>query len=682
MNIRNILRRYLAPVLLSTLSAGYLAQAQVVNPSQPATGVPLAGTGISVAGQTVSINYGLGTQTYTGNFNVSGTLTAGTFSPASISTGALSATGAVTGAGFTSLFASPPAIGSTAAGTGAFTTLATSGTHTATGASVLNGAVSGTGIATYEANINHVQTVANVAALRALSSCIVGLLYADQGYYTNGDGGGAQYTCTSDTASTDNGGSILATAGAGNRLYLVNPSPVNVKQFGAKCDTSTDDSTALQNWINYVSATAGAGYIPAGICVHGTTLVFKNNGTYRGASRILTELRFTGTSADQAQINNAPNGSTAANITISDIYFHSTGAIVANFANLADVGSSYLRIERCQFFGSWASVILDQTEISSITDSNIVLASTYGIWLPNGPEHKAGNVAGFTNQLVITRNQFNSTTGVGTLIADDGGNDHSYIANNLNGGINSMKITSLNDGIITGGEFEAASASNILFGTLKAGGTAGGISPTVTIQSAYIQPAAAQAGINFLTGANNSVLIANNMFSSTVAPIIGVNFPTDLISQGNQQQSTGPTYTAINNVITTPIAFAPTWTASTTNPVLGNGTLTGFYTRDKWRVTINYVLTTGTTTTYGTGNWQFSIPFTSSANTTAVGTCMASVGATNFYVMAAELNASGTNILGFVSGTAVPVSATSPATWIATNTDNIQLTYMTANAIN
>lgn len=653
------------------ITSGYgPANAQIVNPSQPATGVPTAGTGISVSGQQVSVNYGVANSPFTGNMSIGGTLTAGTFNPTNIGVSGTATIGTAT---------------VTTLGVSGVSTLASetvSGTTTNNGATVLTGTVSGAGIAAYEATLNHVQTVVNVAALRALSSCVVGLLYADQGYYTNGDNGGAQYTCTSDTSSTDNGGSILATAGAGNRLYLVNPSPINVKQFGAKCDSSTDDSTALQNWINYVSATAGAGYIPAGVCVHASTLVFKNNGTYRGASRTLTELRFTGTGADQAQINNAVNSSTAANITISDIYFHSTGTIVANFANLADVGSSYLRIERCQFFGSWASVILDQTEISSITDSNIVLGQTYGIWLVNGPEHKAGNVAGFTNQIVITRNQFNSTSGVGTLIADDGGNDHDYIANNYNGGINSIKITSLNDGIITGGEFEAASASNILFGTLKAGGNAGGISPTVTIQAAYIQPAAGQAGVNFLTGANNSALISNNMFSSTAAPIIGVNFPTDLISQGNQQQSTGSTYTAINNVITTPIAFAPVWTGATTNPAIGNGTLTGYYTRDKWRVTINYVLTTGATTTYGTGNWQFSIPYTSSSNTTAVGTCMGSVGATNFYIMAAELNAGGTNILGFVSGTAVPVSSVSPTTWIAGNTDNIQLTYTTANAIN
>lgn len=247
--------KYLAPLLLSLLSATWIcinpAQAQVVNPSQPATGVPLAGTGIAVAGQTVSINYGLGSQTYTGNFNVSGTLTAGTFSPASISTGALSATGAVTGAGFSNLFAAAFPIGSTTPNTGAFTTLANSGTFTSTGAAVLNGAVSGTGIATYEANINHVQTVATVAALRAVS-CVPGLLYADQGYTTIADGGASTYVCNgADTTTADNGGSILASAST-FRLYLTAPSKsVNVFQFGAKGNGSTNDTAAIQAAITW-----------------------------------------------------------------------------------------------------------------------------------------------------------------------------------------------------------------------------------------------------------------------------------------------------------------------------------------------------------------------------------------------------------------------------------------------
>lgn len=176
--------------------------------------------------------------------------------------GTSSFTGTMSGAGLTNYLASPPAIGSSAANTGSFTTLATSGTHTASGASVLNGTVSGTGLSTYEANINHVQTVLNIAALRALN-CVSGLVYSAQGYYTLGDGGGgALYVCNSgDTSTADNGGTILAAANT-FRLYMMPPSQYNARQFGMKCDGATDDTTALQ-----AAVTASVGhslYIPAG----------------------------------------------------------------------------------------------------------------------------------------------------------------------------------------------------------------------------------------------------------------------------------------------------------------------------------------------------------------------------------------------------------------------------------
>jgi hypothetical protein len=55
--------------------------------------------------------------------------------------------------------------------------------------------------------------------------------------------------------------------------------------------------------------------------------------------------------------------------------------------------------------------------------------------------------------------------------------------------------------------------------------------------------------------------------------------------------------------------FTPTWTASTTNPTLGNGTLQGW-----WRyatpktIDIDYALTIGSTTALGSGVWRLSTP--------------------------------------------------------------------------
>jgi hypothetical protein len=57
---------------------------------------------------------------------------------------------------------------------------------------------------------------------------------------------------------------------------------------------------------------------------------------------------------------------------------------------------------------------------------------------------------------------------------------------------------------------------------------------------------------------------------------------------------------------TTP--FTPTWTAATTNPVIGNGGITGGYFRVDNLVNFYMLLTFGTTTTAGLGAWSFTLP--------------------------------------------------------------------------
>lgn len=146
--MKSILRHYVGLVALAMSATCAIvscmpenAHAQPINPSQPATGVPLAGTGIAVAGQTVSINYGVANSPFTGNMSIGGTLSVtGAFSPSvisavtsigapaitastSLTTATLTASGTVSGTGFTNLFASPPPIGSTAANTGTFTAI-------------------------------------------------------------------------------------------------------------------------------------------------------------------------------------------------------------------------------------------------------------------------------------------------------------------------------------------------------------------------------------------------------------------------------------------------------------------------------------------------------------------------------------------------------------------------------
>jgi hypothetical protein len=78
------------------------------------------------------------------------------------------------------------------------------------------------------------------------------------------------------------------------------------------------------------------------------------------------------------------------------------------------------------------------------------------------------------------------------------------------------------------------------------------------------------------------------------------------------------TATLLNDELKTPLtdlqaawtSYTPTWTASTTNPAIGNGTIAGAYTRIGKTVLFRVNITAGSTTTYGSGQYRISLPVT------------------------------------------------------------------------
>lgn len=55
-------------------------------------------------------------------------------------------------------------------------------------------------------------------------------------------------------------------------------------------------------------------------------------------------------------------------------------------------------------------------------------------------------------------------------------------------------------------------------------------------------------------------------------------------------------------------AYTPTWSATTTNPTLNNGTLSGAYIQAGKLIHFRVVLTFGSTTNPGSGGWYFTLP--------------------------------------------------------------------------
>ncbi|WP_369952265.1 glycosyl hydrolase family 28-related protein [Ralstonia syzygii] len=122
--------------------------------------------------------------------------------------------------------------------------------------------------------------VDSVAALATLNPAIYTRAFA-LGYGSPGDGGGGHYSYSAGTPqATANGGTIIAsTIGTGCWL-LAQTTVVSLKQFGAKGDGVTDDTTAIQNALTWACAGGKLLRVPTGLYIMtaGVTATL-NNGT-------------------------------------------------------------------------------------------------------------------------------------------------------------------------------------------------------------------------------------------------------------------------------------------------------------------------------------------------------------------------------------------------------------------
>jgi hypothetical protein len=108
--------------------------------------------------------------------------------------------------------------------------------------------------------------------------------------------------------------------------------------------------------------------------------------------------------------------------------------------------------------------------------------------------------------------------------------------------------------------------------------------------------------------------------------------------------------------------YTPTWTSTSTAPAIGNGTLTGRYMKIGRTVIVEINLIAGSTTTFGTGNYSFSLPVQAASSGLAIPGSAQLLGLDRW---------SGTTIISSGATTIspfVPISATNTRSDFITNT--------------
>lgn len=442
----------------------------------------------------------------------------------------------------------------------------------------------------------------------------------------------------------------------------------------AKFDGATDDGAAIQAAIDALAAAGGGRLVlPRGNAVHAAQLVLKNKVQLVGQGYLATRLTYTGTS-DGVVIQNPLNSSTAACIHIEGIYFKATSA-AANRGCLFDTGSSLVTVDRCLFETTTDSfgLILDQSELWTVSDCYFA-GPGHGVWIINGQSRNAGSNTFFTNRIAFTACQFNLT---GNAVVDDGGIDHSFLHCNWNAGSSWLRVCWVYGLNIIGGEFEVPTVAGIDFLTTRWTGATCPASNTVNIVGGAFYAAAAVPMLRWAVDSCLACVLQGVSFNTASAPLSGADNVGNLVATGNVQ--VGASTQELNNEYSGRF-FAATWTGASSNPAIGNGTLLASVSRAGRRVTVDYLVTIGSTTTLGTGNWRLSLPVAPTGVDNVGSAILRCAGA--IYSGVCEVDATNAWVLAFSSSnTTNAVQSTVPGAWSTGNSMKLTVSYLAAGKI-
>jgi hypothetical protein len=204
-------------------------------------------------------------------------------------------------------------------------------------------------------------------------------------------------------------------------------------------------------------------------------------------------------------------------------------------------------------------------------------------------------------------------------------------------------------------------------------------------QNQYINIGTAGNSIDFYTLNAHRFYVIDGTYSPAIAmyikgaagdPMVGIkttnpSFNLDVSGSGNFTNSltvTGSLNLNGSDISSAWIPYTPTWTAASTNPVIGNGTITGQYKVIGKICFVRGNIAMGSTTTFGSGEWYVSMPFTASHADAILMTANLLDNGTAWYNATINGARAGFNYktaiqYQAVGGTANDINATQPFTW-------------------
>lgn len=180
-------------------------------------------------------------------------------------------------------------------------------------------------------------------------------------------------TTPSTGAFTTLSGSFTSTGSVTSRSLAARGADViNAKDYGAVPNTGTDQTSALQAWLN-AAINSCTLYLPAGIYHH--------TGLSVPASK--TQVAIMGNGAELYQDTNANNSlvipSTCSYVTIDGIWFNGVGTSRANGIHLR-INSDYTKVQNCRFeaCSDWAIQVDGTVAVKGFVCTNNLFINTLG----------------------------------------------------------------------------------------------------------------------------------------------------------------------------------------------------------------------------------------------------------------------------------------------------------------
>lgn len=214
------------------------------------------------------------------------------------------------------------------------------------------------------------RVVDSIVALRGLDKTKYTRAFVS-GYYAAGDGGGGFYWYdSSDTTTADNGGTVIvATDGA--RWKLIVQQSVTVKQFGAKGDGTTDDTTFIQAAINAAAAAKVLLLIPFGTFIVSAALNLTTDSRIGGVGTIKLKDNCTPKPGDILRCN------TATGVFLQDF------TIDANRQNNVDHGTPDGSGNQATTWQGTLLAAIDYAYVSNFAIRNVTVKECWGsgVWI-------------------------------------------------------------------------------------------------------------------------------------------------------------------------------------------------------------------------------------------------------------------------------------------------------------